>query len=100
MAVRHGFSEIDDWNAIAKSIGFQVKKIEDNSLAIQPTLSKLQKLSLKLFYLTWKAKILAYLLPKYLVRNSIAGLLMPFTVSPKGEAFGYYKLILERPLEI
>jgi hypothetical protein len=35
----------------------------------------------------------------YLIRNSIAGLLMPFTVSPKGEAFGYYKLILERPLE-
>ena len=97
MAVRHGFSEIDSWNAIAKSIGFEVEVMEDVSWAIQPTLLKLQKLSLKLFSLSWKAKILAYLLPKYLVRNSIAGLLMPLTVSPKGEAFGYYKLILKRP---
>ncbi|MDB9347248.1 class I SAM-dependent methyltransferase [Nodularia spumigena] len=100
MAVRHGFSEIDHWNTIAQSIGFRVQVIEDVSSSIQPTLLKLQKLSLKLFSLSWKAKILAYLLPKYLVRNSIAGLLMPFTVSPKGEAFGYYKLILERPLEV
>ncbi|MEA5553214.1 class I SAM-dependent methyltransferase [Anabaena cylindrica UHCC 0172] len=99
MAVRHGFSEIDDWNAIAHSVGFRVLAIEDVSSAIQPTLSKLQKLSLKLFYLSWQVKILTFLLPKYLVRNSIAGLLMPFTVSPKGEAFGYYKLILEHPLK-
>ncbi|MEI6444043.1 MAG: class I SAM-dependent methyltransferase [Nostocales cyanobacterium ELA583] len=99
MAVRHGFSEINDWNAIVQSIGFQVQAIEDISLEIQPTLLKLQKLSLKLFFLSWQLKILIYLLPKYLVRNAIAGLLMPFTVSPKGEAFGYYKLILERPLE-
>ncbi|HYW17792.1 MAG TPA: class I SAM-dependent methyltransferase [Nodularia sp. (in: cyanobacteria)] len=99
MAVQQGFSQIDDWNVIAQSIGFQIQAIEDVSLAIQPTLSKLQKLSLTLFSLSWKAKILAYLLPKYLIRNSIAGLLMPFTVSPKSEAFGYYKLILERPLE-
>ncbi|MDH6056150.1 class I SAM-dependent methyltransferase [Umezakia ovalisporum] len=98
MAVRNGFSLIDDWYAIAQSIGFRVEVREDISWAIQPTLWKLQKLSLKLFSLSWKAKILTYLLPKYLVRNSIAGLLMPFTVSPKGEAFGYYKLILERPL--
>lgn|GEM_PF-356591 len=96
MAVRHGFSQIDHYVAIAQSIGLCVREIEDLSWAIQPTLSKLQKLSLKLFYLSWKAKILTYLLPKYLVRNSIAGLLMPFTVSPKAEAFGYYKLILER----
>jgi ubiquinone/menaquinone biosynthesis C-methylase UbiE len=99
MAVRHGFSEINDWNAIVQSIGFQIQTIEDISLAIQPTLLKLQKLSWKLFSLSWQVKILIYLLPKYLIRNSIAGLLMPFTVSPKGEAFGYYKLILERPLE-
>jgi arsenite methyltransferase len=99
MAVRHGFSEINDWNAIAQSIGFRVQSIEDISFAIQPTLLKLQKLSLKVFSLSWKIKILIHLLPKYLIRNSIAGLLMPFMVSPKGEAFGYYKLILERPLE-
>ncbi|HLO86096.1 MAG TPA: class I SAM-dependent methyltransferase [Nostocaceae cyanobacterium] len=97
MAVRHGFSEVEDWQSIAQSIGFQVKVIEDISWAIQPTLLKLQKLSLKLFSLSWQARILAYLLPKYLVRNAIAGLLMPFTVSPKGEVFGYYKIILERP---
>ncbi len=99
MAVRQGFSQIDHWNATAQSIGFQVQVLEDVSLAIQPTLSKLQKLSLRLFSLSWKAKILAYMLPKYLVRNSIAGLLMPFTFMSKGGVLGYYKLILERPFE-
>ena len=85
-----------NWYAILQSIGFRVEVMEDFYWAIQPTLSKLQRLSLKLFSLSWKAKIIAYPLLKYLVINSIPGLFMPFTVSHKGEAFGYY-LILERP---
>ncbi len=94
MAVRHGFSEIDDWQKIAQSIGFRFQTIEDISFAVKPSLSRLQKLSLQVFSLPWKLKILTYLLPKYLVRNSIAGLLMPLTE----DALGYYKMILERPL--
>ncbi|MEA5515113.1 class I SAM-dependent methyltransferase [Nodularia sp. UHCC 0506] len=95
MAVRHGFSEIDDWQKIAQSIGFRFQALEDISSAIKPCLSRLQKLSLQIFSLPWKLKILTYLLPKYLVRNAIAGLLLPLTE----DALGYYKIILERPLE-
>lgn len=96
MAVRHGFPMIEDWNAIAQFIGFELKVIEDLSFAIQPTLLKLQKLSVRFFGLSWRAKLLAKVLPQYLIKNSIAGLLMPFTFHPTEGTCGYYKLILER----
>lgn len=99
MAVRHGFSEINDWTTAFQSIGFRVEVMEDICLEVQPTLLRLQKLSLRFFSLSWQVKILIYLLPKYLVRNAIAGLLMALTFSPKGETLAYYKLILERPLD-
>ncbi len=97
MAVENGFGEIQDWTDTAKSIGFHIQTIENISFAIQPTLSKLQNLSLKLFCLSWKAKLLVYLLPKYLTINAIAGLLMPFTFNPESGSLGYYKLILKCP---
>ncbi len=97
MAVQHGFGEIQEWTANAKSIGFQIQTIENLSSAVQPTVSRLKKLSVKFFNLSWKAKLIANLLPKYLIRNSIAGLLMPFTLNPEGGSLGYYKLILKRP---
>lgn len=97
MAVRHGFAEIDDWRDIAQSLGLRVQVMADLTVEIQPTLAKLQRLALKLLSLSWKGKILTALLPKYLVRNAIAALLMPFTFSPQQEALRYYKLILEKP---
>ena len=99
MAVSHGFVEVDNWNTMAQSIGFRVKTIEDISLEVLPTLLKFQKSSMKVFDPSWKVKILVSLLPKYLIRNSIAGLLMPLIYSTNKESLGYYKFILERPLE-
>lgn len=97
MAVQHGFAEIQDWTANAESIGFHIESIENLSFAIQPNLSKLQRLALRFLNLSWKAKLLVYLFPKYLTRNSISGLLMPFTCHPDAGSLGYYKLILKSP---
>lgn len=96
MAINHGFAEIDNWMAIAKTVGFKVQNMEDITIAMRPNLLRLQKLSMRFFGLSWKAKLIAYLLPKYLIANSINALLMPFTFDPEIGSLGYYKLILER----
>jgi ubiquinone/menaquinone biosynthesis C-methylase UbiE len=97
MAVQHGFAEIESWLNVAKSAGFDVKKSEDLSFAILPTLARLKKLSLRFLQSPWRANIIAFLLPKYLVRNAIAGLLMGFTFDPQAGSCSYYKVILSRP---
>lgn len=97
MAVQNGFGEIHDWTSSAESIGFHVQSLENISFAVQPNLARLQKLSLRLFQMSWRAKLLIYLFPKYLTINAIAGLLMPFTFNPESGSLGYYKLILKRP---
>jgi arsenite methyltransferase len=96
MAVQHGFPEIQQWLDVANSAGFYVEKSEDLSFAILPNLVRLKKLSLKFLQSSWRAKIIAFLLPKYLVRNSIAGVLMGFVLDPKAGSCSYYKVILGR----
>lgn len=97
MAVQHGFTEIEQWLDVANSAGFYVEKSEDLSFAILPNLVRLKKLSLKFIQSSWRAKVIAFLLPKYLVRNSIAGVLMGFILDPKAGSCSYYKVILGRP---
>lgn len=96
MAVYQGFADFEEWKATAQLIGFEFKTIEDLSFAIQPSLIRLQKISLQFFSLSWKAKLFAYFFPEYLIKNSIAGLLMPFTFDTTEGTCSYYKLILER----
>jgi len=97
MAVQQGFAEIENWLDVAKSAGFYVEKSEDLSFATLPNLARLKKLSLKFLQSSWRAKVIAFLLPKYLVRNSIAGLLMEFILAPQAGSCSYCKVILGRP---
>jgi arsenite methyltransferase len=97
MAVRNGFSEIERWSELSKSIGFEVDKIEELSFAIQPTLIKLQSLSLRFFSSYWRSKLISLLAPNYLIKNSVAGLLMPFVTDMTAKPLGYYHIILNRP---
>lgn len=97
MALQSGFTEIEVWRDTAKLVGFQIQELKDISFAIQPNLLRLQKLSLKFFADPWKAKVLSFFMPKYLVENSIAGLLMGLLFAPRGEVFVYFKSIFQRP---
>jgi len=96
MAIRHGFSEVEDWTEVARNVGFSVEIIEDLTFAIQPTILRLQSLSLLFFKSYWRSKLFTFLLPKYLVRNAVSSLLMPFTFKINQGALGYYKFILNR----
>lgn len=96
MAIRHGFSEVEDWTEVARNVGFSVEIIEDLTFAIQPTILRLQSLSLLFFQSYWRSKLFTFLLPKYLVRNAVPSLLMPFTFNINQGALGYYQFILNR----
>lgn len=66
-------------STIDKSLacGFIIDYEEDLSKYVLPTMKRFEKLSKAFFYFPPLSKLLAYLLPKEFVLNSIAGYLMP-----------------------
>lgn len=94
MAVKQAWM-IDDWLKIAQDVGFYTVKVDDISQAIMPNLRKFQHLARGYFKFPALSNVLLHTLPPYLVKNAIAGLLMPFTV--EAETQGYYLIILNRP---
>ena len=91
MAV-NDFEKIDNWLKIASEVGFKVKIISELSEAIMPNLGRFQVWARGYFKYPFLSRIFLRILPKNMVMNSIAGLLMPFTVH--NNAHGYYKIIL------
>lgn len=88
------FEKINDWLKIAQQIGFTIKFEQDLSKAIMPNLRRLQFLARGYFRYPVLSKIFLQILPLNMVMNSIAGLLMPFTLHNKAHV--YYKIILEK----
>jgi len=93
MAVDH-FWMIENWLEVAQKIDFSVLNVEDLSEAILPNLVKLQHLAKGYFEYPVLSKVLLQLLPVNLIKNSIAGLLMPITV--RADAHGYFSITLRR----
>jgi len=88
------FENIDAWLKMAAQAGFKIRATKDLSRAVMPTLGKLQLLSRKYFEYPWVSKLFLKILPRDMMMNTIAVLLMPFTIQHK--AHGYYKIILEK----
>lgn len=88
------FVVIDTWLQMAQKAGFTLKAKTDLSQAVMPTLGKLQLLARKYFEFPCLSKIFLRLFPQEMMMNTIAVLLMPFTIQNK--AHGYYKIILEK----
>ncbi|MBD2425275.1 class I SAM-dependent methyltransferase [Phormidium sp. FACHB-1136] len=80
MAVEKGLT-LDDFLNLAHQAGFADQDYQDLSDAIMPNLKRLEGLARKFFRFPFLARRTAKLLPPYLVKNTIAGLLMPTTVS-------------------
>ena len=90
------FWEIGAFVQTAQSVGFHVQEQQDLSDAIQPNLRHLQRIAQ--LYLRWPtlARRVTRLLPPYLVRHAVTGLLGAETL--RSQAQGYYALVLEKPL--
>jgi ubiquinone/menaquinone biosynthesis C-methylase UbiE len=91
MAVPEGF-EINKWLELAKNTGFKIKENEDISEAIMPNLIRFHRLARKYYKYTFLSKIILAILPKNLIKNTIAGLLMPFSI--KQQVQTYNRIIL------
>lgn len=96
MAVVKGWS-IDEVLKIASEVGFKKIKAMDISEAIMPNLAKFQFLGRGYFKYPWLAKAILWKWSPLTVMNSIAGLLMPFTLTAGIQ--GYFLVVLERPIE-
>lgn len=93
MAVNKGH-DILDWIEIAKSVGFSVTQNDDISIGIMPNLKRFHRLAKKYFKYTFLSKTLLTILPKNLIKNAIAGYLMPFSIMQK--ILCYNRIILTK----
>jgi ubiquinone/menaquinone biosynthesis C-methylase UbiE len=93
MAVEE-FPPVDRWLSLAKAIGFNVLGTDDLSAAIMPNLERFQFLARGFYKFPKFNKQLMRILPASLVKNSVAGLLMPFTVSAGAQR--YCSIVLEK----
>lgn len=92
MAVNN-FEHIKDFETKAITAGFVIQQKEDFSLSIMPTLMRFEKLSLILFWNKPVSKIIKSVLPFDLIKNSIAGLLMPTLIDRKIACYYLHVLI-------
>jgi ubiquinone/menaquinone biosynthesis C-methylase UbiE len=86
MAVNYGHN-INQWLDIAKENGFSVTQNDDISLAIMPNLKRFHRLANKFFDSKILSKIILAIMPKNLIKNTIAGLLMPFSIMQKMQSY-------------
>jgi ubiquinone/menaquinone biosynthesis C-methylase UbiE len=93
MAVNRSL-EVGEWLKIATEIGFKIRVCENISEAIMPNLGKFQKLSRGYFKYPFLSRLFLVFLPRDMIMNSIAGLLMPFTIRHRAQ--GYFKIILSK----
>ncbi len=94
MAVQDGMNDINHWLTTSEEMGLTLLEQVDLSSAIKPTVYKLQRLSLRFFMAKpWKRKMVSRF-RTYLVRNAIAGLLMPFGL--EASIWSYYLTVMER----
>lgn len=88
------FHEISDWIKISKSNGFEITVNEDISAAVMPNLRRLYKGSKIFLKNKLLAKFIKLMMPSFLIKNSIAGITMPYSIMLKTHS--YNKIIMTK----
>ena len=89
------FPTLEEWVDLARSAGFAMIRTDDLSDAIMPNLEKFQVLARGFYKYPALSRQMIRLLPPSLVKNSVAGLLLPFTVSSGAQR--YHQIVFEKP---
>lgn len=104
MAVTNGFWRLSDWQSALERAGLRVLHMQDLTRDSIPGMRRFQRRAVK-FLTTPKYRILRYLMPRYMVRNSVAALTGSFaTEGPvpgsnrAGACVSYNLLIAEKPV--
>lgn len=90
----NAFSVVEDWIALAKSIGFELVETRDLSSETQLNLTRLYRLAHRFFKMPRAARAMTKAFPAKMLENSICGLLMPFTVG--NGAHTYQAIVVEK----
>ncbi len=91
MGVNFGHS-ISQWIALAEKVGFKVEMNDDISYAILPNLKRFHRIANKYFKRPFIAKMVYWVMSKNLIKNTIAGSLLPFSIAQKMQM--YQRIIL------
>ncbi len=102
-AVTHGFWTLEAWQAALLRAGLTIRRgtdLTDQSIA---GMRHLQARAAR-FFTSWKYRALRHVMPRYLVRNAVAGLVGPFMIEGAGPrsgdtpgAISYSVLMVEKP---
>lgn len=102
-AVTNGFHTIEAWEAALTRAGLVVLRSEDLTDASIAGLRYLHNRSARFFH-SWKYRLLRHVMPKYLIRNAVAGLVGPYMIEGAGPNSGdtmgaitYSVLMAEKP---
>ena len=88
------FVRVEEFLDKARHAGFNVVEYEDRSKEIMPNLIRLSDLAKAFFKIKIASKLILMLVPRGLVANSIAGLLMGITVESK--AHRYFRMVFTK----
>ncbi|MDX9766822.1 MAG: methyltransferase domain-containing protein [Ectothiorhodospiraceae bacterium] len=97
MAVTQGFRPVADWTDAMQRAGLEVKVVEDLSAAVLPTFLRMQSFAMDFFERQWRARMANAIYSKYLLRNTVAGLLWPYTISGDDATLSYQMIVAEKP---
>lgn len=102
-AVTHGFHTIEAWDAALTRAGLVVLRSEDLTDQSIAGMRYLHNRAAK-FFRSWKYRVLKHVMPKYLIRNAVAGLVGPYMIEGAGPKSGdtmgaitYSVLMAEKP---
>ncbi|MCC1480582.1 class I SAM-dependent methyltransferase [Roseibaca sp. Y0-43] len=102
-AVTGGFHMIEAWEAALTRAGLVVLRSEDLTDQSIAGMRYLHNRAAK-FFRSWKYRVLKHVMPKYLIRNAVAGLVGPYMIEGAGPNSGdtmgaitYSVLMAEKP---
>lgn len=102
-AVTGGFHRMDAWDTALTGAGLVVVRRDDLTDQSIAGLRYLHNRSARFFH-SWKYRLLRHVMPKYLIRNAVAGLMGPYMIEGAGPNSGdtqaaitYSVLMAEKP---
>lgn len=91
MGVNFGHN-LSEWIAIAEKVGLKVEMNDDISYAIQPNLIRFNRIANRYYKRPLLAKAVYAIMSKNLIKNTIAGSLLPYSIAQKMQT--YQRIIL------
>lgn len=74
------FNHLTEWLDVSQKIGYQIDENKDISMDVMPNLKRLYRASHKFYKNKMIAQVVNTVFPSIMVKNSIAGILMAYTI--------------------